>query len=94
MPELRVFKYPLDFKGGNSTRVEIPRGFRILKFALQERRETVWALVDPDAPLTEIEVVYYGTGWRLPLEFKNQWTFLDTLFAAGGTVWHYWWRQV
>jgi hypothetical protein len=91
---LRVYKYQLEFSGGSYTRVELPRGAKFLKLALQKRRETLWAVVDPDEAIVEYEIMYAGTGWRLPKDIKDAWMFLDTIFSPDGTVWHFWWRPV
>lgn len=88
MSVLRVYKYPLEFHGNSYCYFEAPKGARFLKLAFQEGKETVWMMVDPEVEDAEYNVMYSGTGWRLSSDI-DQWQYMDTLFAPGGTVWHY-----
>jgi hypothetical protein len=89
--ELRIYKYPLEFRGSSYTVVEMPAGAVVLKLAMQDGKETLWAIVDPEADTVEYSVMYSGTGWRLTAEI-DKWKYIETLFSNDGSVWHYFWR--
>jgi hypothetical protein len=88
MANLRVFKYPLEFHGSSSCVFDLPKHAKVLKLAMQHGKETLWAMVDPEAEVESREIIFAGTGWRLSSTI-NEWQYLETIFAPDGTVWHY-----
>ena len=63
--------------------VEFPRGATILSVQTQAGVPTVWALVDPAAPLEAIPVAIYGTGHDLP---DDPGRFIGTFQLHGGAL--------
>lgn len=68
-----IWKFPLNLYGpdGNVTDrpvVDIPEGALILTLCLQRGQPTMWAVVDPDAPMAQRRFVVVGTGQPMPDE--------------------------
>lgn len=91
-----IHKYVLDGLGGYQAvkmpryqAVKMPRRARILSVQMQGisdgyRRITLWALVEPDAPMVARRLVVIGTGWEQ--DFAGL-MYLATL-QDGDLVWH------
>lgn len=60
----QIFKYQLDTT--DIQHVEMPEGAEILCIQTQYGIPCVWALVQPDAPLTKRTVETFGTGHNVP----------------------------
>ena len=77
----RIYKYVLRLGG----ELELPVGAEILCIQTQYNEPTLWALVDPDAPMESRRIRTYGTGGRVPDNLEWLGTFqLD----GGGLVFH------
>lgn len=55
-----IYKYPL--KTEDVVRIKMPAGAEILTVQVQNGLPTLWALVNPDAPLYERIIEIFGTG--------------------------------
>lgn len=84
-PPAIIYKYPTDpLRIGE---LRLPAGAEILHAAMQHQQLTVWALVDPSAPLDdEPRLLLYGTGHPIP-HGTNDIAFVATVFD-GALVWH------
>lgn len=56
----RIYKYPLNVVDKQS--VKLPLGSQILSVQLQKCVPCIWALVNPDAQVTEVNVRFVATG--------------------------------
>lgn len=56
-----VFKYPVNISGQVQA-FSMPEGAQLLSLQLQRGRPTLWALVDPAAPMGMRRFVFVGTG--------------------------------
>jgi hypothetical protein len=62
----------------------------VLHIATQDGIPTLWAIVDPDRPKDGyIEVVAWGTGWPLPENVYQEWSYWGTCGDGCGYIWHY-----
>ncbi len=82
----RIYKYPLEAMPVQT--VEIPEGARPLRIAYQRGQACLWALVDPDRDMIQVQVLCLGTGWDVDYPEENL-TYLDTIFDQIGYVWHW-----
>ena len=86
MPAKRILKYRLPINGD---RKAITCGLgRWLAVQPQNGWPHVWVMVDDNAPQIEYEIISVGTGWDLPIDFKES-NYLGTAQDSGGFVWHY-----
>jgi len=81
---MTIYKYPLTVE--DVQKVKLPTRHRLLKVHAQNDVPTLWALVDPEFPDTEIEIRIIGTGWELPREVAD-WDYLGTVHTPP-FVWH------
>lgn len=84
-PTKTVWKFalPLEDVAG----VDMPQGAHVLHVAAQHEVPTLWALVDPNAPLERRYFRFAGTGH--PIKPEHAGRFVGTFFMAGGSlVWH------
>lgn len=58
--ETKIFKYTLQWS--HSQNIKIPRVFRPLSVQLQRGEICLWALVDPEAELQDVDFFIVGTG--------------------------------
>ena len=61
-----VYKYPFFGSPGNTVYIALPEGAEIVRFALQDRTPTMWAIVDSDKPFVQRLFSVIGTGWAIP----------------------------
>lgn len=83
-----VYKYSLEVQ--DNVAVEMKRGADTLHFAMQGGSPTIWALVNPDAPLETRVFRLAGTGH--PLELPETLDYIGTTFD-GPFVWHLFERE-
>lgn len=91
MAALTVWKYRLrPSEPGEPLKVTMPAGLRLLSVAVQGDAVSVWALVDPDAPLVQRDFLVVGTGWAIELPSSNhhELEFVGTAIAPNGNVFH------
>ena len=74
-----VWKYPI--KIGGLTELNLPSGAQVLTANLQNEQPFLWALVDPNKPLTIRRFRLVATGE--PLD-ANSVFYVGTLFPEGG----------
>lgn len=72
--------------------VDMPRGAEIIKVGLQDggmqrSKITLWAIVDPEAPVEQRSIVMLGTGFEQKNSEMASLTYLDSVFD-GPFVWH------
>lgn len=85
---MTIWKYPLLL--GDSVTYWMPAGAMILTVQMQHGTPTLWALVDPAAPLAPFELAVVGTGQVVP----DRAVFISTVqMADGGLVWHIFRRE-
>lgn len=77
----QIWKFAL---ATTSSLIRIPKTWRAISAQMQDGTLTMWAIVDPDAPKTQVNVKVVGTGWPENLE---GWQFLSTV-QDGEFVWH------
>ena len=78
-----VYKYPFFGSPGNTVYIALPEGAEIVRFALQDRTPTMWAIVDSDKPFVQRLFSVIGTGWAIPDGGRYLGTVEDQ-----GLVWH------
>jgi len=78
-----IWKYPLPLQ--DVVELMLPRGARVLTMQKQNGQLTMWALVDPLAPLYLRSFAIVGTG--NPAPNPEQGTYLATA-QSGPFVWH------
>lgn len=79
-----IFKYPLALAPTQS--IYLPEGAKILHFARQGGIPTLWAEVDPDAPVEPRYFRLVGTGHELP---SGESVYIGTVqLNDGAFVWH------
>ena len=86
-----IHKYPL-WEGALETRVQTHQGAKVLKLALQNSREMVWMMVDPNLPKAAMLFKIVATGSPLSDDI-SKWEYLDTVIVAEDAyVWHIFWK--
>jgi len=60
-----IYKYDLPME--NRAIIPMPEGATILKVGVQHNKPVLWALVDPDAPVTDRIFFVFGTGHSFDL---------------------------
>lgn len=78
-----IWKFPLPPMGDYLV-LEMPRGAEILLFAVQDLVPTLWARVEPDAPLEERQFRFAGTGHPIEWDVGDH---VGSCFQ-GPFVWH------
>lgn len=76
-----IFKY--EVKEG----VQIPQGYNILDIQTKDSVIYLWAIVDTEQPLVELDLKIIGTGWDLSLHNLNGYEYFRTV-QEGFYVWH------
>lgn len=79
----RIYKYPLQPMGGVQS-IEMPQGADILSVQAQNDRPTLWAAVNPDAPMESRRFVTAITGALIP-DKEDEAIYLGTVQLAEGT---------
>jgi hypothetical protein len=84
-----VWKYELD-NLGRPTHLAVPALAELLDVQQQKGQWVVWALVDPHAPLHEITIERFGTGFDIPdtLRPSERRDHISTV-QEGPFVWHF-----
>lgn len=81
-----VWKYPLSITRNQD--IILPSDYKILSIQVQSGRPMMWALVDPDARETKINLKTFGTGHPIDGSVIYRLTYIDTYQFVDGTVWH------
>lgn len=79
-----IYKYP--FEIGDDVTISMPRGATVLSVQMQGETPTMWAIVDPKAPIEARRFRIFGTGHPVPSVFGIG-NFVAT-FQQGPFVWH------
>lgn len=74
-----VWKFPIV----DDARVEMPEGAKAVHIGFQGRQLTMWAEIDPSAPLTHRSFEIVGTGHDIPDGGQHVYSWIDEPF-----VWH------
>jgi len=82
-----IWKFPVHGEHAHGV-IEAPGLTRILHFGMQNGGYFCWGIVDTDAPLARLDVVFTGTGQSIPA----CWGYVNTFFD-GPFVWHGWVRR-
>jgi len=86
-----IYKYEIPLAG--EAVVLMPKDAQWLKFAMQDGKLCVWALVDTENEMTEYYFKIFGTGHELPIDCDYAWTeegdfdYCGTVFDRQ-FVWH------
>lgn len=80
---MRIFKYALEVQ--NEQVLEMPKDAWILDIQVQYGIPTLWALVDPEAVLTQRKILCVGTGHEVA---PGSIGYLATV-QMGTLVWHF-----
>ena len=87
----KICKYELEI--ADEQKINIPAFSRILSVQAQHDKLCLWAVVETEMPLSEIEILIVGTGnecpegcWDNPPIYNNK--FLGTVQMHNGLVWH------
>jgi len=76
----RIYKYPVPID--DKFVIQMPSGAFILTVQMQKSEPQIWALVDPDKPLTNKTFYLYGTG----MEVKPDLVYVGTFQMLGGSL--------
>lgn len=80
-----IWKFPLAVT--DEVDILMPQGARVLCVDTQMEQPTIWAMVDPDQPMTRRQFRIVGTG-NPNAEMAN-WRYIGTIQQyLGGLVWH------
>lgn len=79
-----IWKFPLMLTDEQT--VDMPAGASVLSVADQNHVLTMWALVEPSAPLAPVGVRILGTGNPAPSD-QASWTFVGSIHQSA-FVWH------
>lgn len=61
-----IWKYPLPFPPKDMFVLEMPRGARLIRVAVQQGQPCLWASVDTSKPTTKRNFAVIGTGHPVP----------------------------
>ena len=75
---MRVWKFHLNL---GRTALGVPKGGRVVLFALQQSLYCLWIEIDPDAPDETRRFSIVGTGHRIPSPWKHLGSILDDAFV-------------
>ena len=79
-----IYKYPLSIR--NTQIIEMPKDAEILGLKLQHGNPVIYAIVDPDNPVEEKNIVMKGTGFQINTPLK----YIGTILVDFDTfVWHF-----
>lgn len=85
-PKHTVWKFPVHSDGlTDSASVSLPANAKVIHVDIQNNVLTLWAWVDPDAPVSARRILVRGTGHPAPAPWAA--THLGTVFS-GPYVWH------
>jgi hypothetical protein len=79
---VKIYKYKIE----DQETAMMPRDAKLLHVGFQHSHVTVWALVDPEAPLVERQMAVFGTGWEI--SEKDAERYVGTVQVPYGLVWH------
>lgn len=87
MADLVIWKFSVPLTDAFS--ISMPTGAKILVVQMQRDEPQMWALVDPEAPLTDRHFRIVGTGHQYPAQQFRSWRYRGTFQMHGGAlVWH------
>lgn len=87
----KIFKYELGRNGSTVTYTD--KFIEILHLDEQSKMgPQMWALVDDDARLKEIEIRCVGTGWPILFDVDD-YEYIGSVIEDAGLVWHYYMRE-
>ena len=87
----KIFKYELGREGRTVSYID--RFAEILHLGDQGLAgPQMWALVDDDVRLKEIEIRCVGTGWPILFDVDN-YEYIGSVIEDTGLVWHYYMRE-
>ena len=61
---MTIFKTKLDVCDYQT--VELPQDYKIIHVAMQQNTPCIWYECTPDMPLVKVEILCFGTGYRMP----------------------------
>ena len=80
---MRIWKYQIPLK--DSFTINMPSGADVLCVQLQGGLPTIWAAVNPEAPLLDVAFVLHGTGHQVSDEAGP---YIGTFQLSNGLVFH------
>lgn len=90
----RIFKYELP-RDGEVVTINA-NVIKWLDVQEQDGQPMIWAVVDQDEdtayPLSEYEIIAWGTGWEFPDEL-DRCRYMGTVQDGAGYVWHYFMQE-
>ncbi len=78
-----IKKYELDFESPGFLTIELPVGYDFLKVGLYQTKKYLWARIDPDVELMNVDLALFPDG----MEVSEQAQHLET-FILTNQVWH------
>lgn len=86
---MRVYKYTIEeLYPSKVHHLKLPRGYKILKFGVQEDKLVFWAIVDEKSKdLEDLNLWTIWTGQSMPPDSTLPTEYLDTV-TIGELVWH------
>jgi hypothetical protein len=82
-----IYKYYIENYPGRN-KIKINKEYKILKLGYDPNGNLcIWALVNLDSEMIEIQINVYGTGWPLSKDFITDKQYIDTI-NDGPFVWH------
>jgi hypothetical protein len=78
----KVWKYGVPLTGDGEVHLGMPRGATVVSLQRQRGDTSIWAIVDPDAPLEPRQFRWVGTGQEVGFDGK----FVGTMQWAGGSL--------
>lgn len=86
---MTIYKYSLAVRNGRQY-LELPEGAKVLGSGFKHGDPSlyIWAMVDPDKPLTARYFRLYWTGSYLGCADESLLSYIDTLQTGDGLVWH------
>lgn len=79
----RVYKYFLPLNDGDVVSIVMPDGAEILHFGEQNGGFMLWALVDPDKPVSPRKIRIAGTGHDIDESIER---YIGTTMLHGGSL--------
>lgn len=76
---MKIWKFPLSIEARQ--KIRMPQDAVILSLQNQNSCPTVWAAVDPNKPLVDVQFVMVGTGWDVPIDLSM--LFIGTVQIGG-----------
>lgn len=81
----KIYKYQLQLE--QLQFLDLPEGYKILNFQVQNNIPTIWVLIDDYVNEQEsITIRLFGTGWDIPEDYEGE--YIGTA-QVDDLVWHY-----